>query len=80
MKSDKILKKQLLLYGATEQEADNFIEDLAKLPDEVEEQVKETVVEEKEFNKPEEADRGVEKEFNDPKEAETFGESEKEFN
>lgn len=65
MKSDKVLKQALLRYGATEEEANNFIEDLAKMPDDVEEEVKETVVE-KDFNNPEEADRfsRKEKEFN----------------
>lgn len=61
MKSDKTLKKALMLYGVTEEEANGFIDFLAKMPDELEQDVKETVVE-KDFNNPEEADRNKEEE------------------
>ena len=64
MKSDKTLKKALLQYGVTEEEADGFLEYLAKMPEELEEDVKESVVE-KDFNDPKEADKDrIEKDFN----------------
>ena len=50
-----------MLYGVTEEEANGFIDFLAKMPDELEQDVKETVVE-KDFNNPEEADRNKEEE------------------
>lgn len=75
MKTDKTLKKVLLLYGASEEEANNFLEDLAKMPDEVEDKVEEVVVE-KEFNEPQ--DDREEKDFNDPNELEE--KVEKDFN
>lgn len=75
MKTDKTLKKALLLYGASEEEANNFLEDLAKMPDEVEDKVEEVVVE-KEFNEPQ--DDREEKDFNDPNELEE--KVEKDFN
>lgn len=58
------IKTLLLKYGASEQEADNFISDLEKMPDEVEDTVKEA----------------VEKDFNDPKESDSYKAEEKEFN
>ena len=53
MENYEKIKKLLLRYGASEEEAGNFINDLAKLPDEIESEIKDTV--EKDFDDPKDA-------------------------